>query len=313
LKTLLLQGNRLTALPTELGELQQLSGLGLADNPLTFPPPEVVRKGTSGVLSFLRAQHRSRRATEESGDGVEEEMEDRGTDSKEESTMLPRQPLKQTTLAPNDGPQYHQRSGPGPLVLPKQAHIHPHPPPSSPPHQRQAGRRGRGRRDVVGVKMGAGGRRSGGGQARLGERQERVIIHVPPLTSEEKLQANIAIEKQRSKESLEQWREEARLDHLKPPSVELGGPTASDTAPYATDRQHSPMQEAGQDMALASPLSDHGEVARKRVEHYNTALQTQRRQAGLISDASSDLLEAERRLAEVCPPATPQSYCGECQ
>ena len=95
-----------------------------------------------------------------------------------------------------DGPQYHQRSGPGPLVLPKQAHIHPHPPPSSPPHQRQAGRRGRGRRDVVGVKMGAGGR-SGGGQARLGERQERVIIHVPPLTSEEKLQANIAIEKQR--------------------------------------------------------------------------------------------------------------------
>lgn len=47
----------------------------------------------------------------------------------------------------------------------------------------------------------------------------------------------------RSKESLEQWREEARLDHLKPPSVELGGPTASDTAPYATDRQHSPMPE----------------------------------------------------------------------
>ena len=67
--------------PLLKGELQQLSGLGLADNPLTFPPPEVVRKGTSGVLSFLRAQHRSRRATEESGDGVEEEMEDRGTDS----------------------------------------------------------------------------------------------------------------------------------------------------------------------------------------------------------------------------------------
>ena len=52
-----------------------MSGLGLADNPLSFPPPEVVRKGTSGVLSFLRAQHQFRRATEESGDGVEEEKD----------------------------------------------------------------------------------------------------------------------------------------------------------------------------------------------------------------------------------------------
>ncbi|CAI8017402.1 hypothetical protein GBAR_LOCUS10568 [Geodia barretti] len=188
--------------------------------------------------------------------------------------------------------------GSGPLV-PKQAHIHPHPPPSSPPYQRQAGKRGRRKIDAIDVKRGAGGRSGGemreGGQARLGERQGRVIVHVPPLTSEEKLQANTAIEKQRSKERLEQWREEARLDHLKPLS---GGSTASDTAPYATDRQHSPTAKAGQDLTLASPLSDHGEVARKRVEHYNTALQTQRRQAGLISDASSDLLEAERRLAE---------------
>ena len=72
------------------GELQQLSGLGLADNPLCFPPPEVVRKGTSAVLSFLRTQFQSRRATEEGGGmggEVEEEgghrgiMEDSGTDS----------------------------------------------------------------------------------------------------------------------------------------------------------------------------------------------------------------------------------------
>ena len=66
-------------------------------------------------------------------------------------------------------------------------------------------------------------------------------------------------------------------------------------------------------LPLSSIGSDHGEVARKRVEHYNTALQTQRRQAGLISDASSDLLEAERRLAEVCPPATLSHTVGECQ
>ena len=41
------------------------------------------------------------------------------------------------------------------------------------------------------------------------------------------------------------------------------------------------------------------EMVKVRVRHYNQTLQTQRRQAGLISDASSDLLEAEKRLAEV--------------
>ena len=38
----------------------------------------------------------------------------------------------------------------------------------------------------------------------------------------------------RSREGLEQWRAEARLDHLKPPAVE--SPAATDSAPYATDR-----------------------------------------------------------------------------
>ena len=46
-------------------------------------------------------------------------------------------------------------------------------------------------------------------------------------------------------------------------------------------------------------------MVRERVERYNLTLRAQRRQAGLISDASSDLLEAERRLAEVGHQAPP--------
>ena len=44
---------------------------------------------------------------------------------------------------------------------------------------------------------------------------------------------------------------------------------------------------------------DHDEVVRVRVQQYNNTLQSQRRQAGLITIPSSNLIEAERKLAEV--------------
>lgn len=45
--------------------------------------------------------------------------------------------------------------------------------------------------------------------------------------------------------------------------------------------------------------SNHEEVVRARVEQYNKTLQGQRRQVGLIAAPSSELLEAEMKLAEV--------------
>ena len=85
------------------------------------------------------------------------------------------------------------------LLLPKQAHIHPHPPPSSPPHLTHdlTGRKERGQIEKK-VAEGNRPRQRGGEKGRVvGGKQERVIVHVPPLTSEQKLQANIQIEKQR--------------------------------------------------------------------------------------------------------------------
>eukprot|EP00039_Didymoeca_costata_P009760 m.130020 g.130020 ORF g.130020 m.130020 type:complete len:294 (-) comp14593_c0_seq2:673-1554(-) len=54
LRTLLLQGNLLSSLPTELGNIKALKALSLADNPLHFPPRDVVARGVSVVLSWLR-------------------------------------------------------------------------------------------------------------------------------------------------------------------------------------------------------------------------------------------------------------------
>lgn len=60
------------------GELSQLNGLGLADNPLTSPPPHVVREGTNAVLSYLRDQLRV-------GKEEEEKDEEGGVGAKAES------------------------------------------------------------------------------------------------------------------------------------------------------------------------------------------------------------------------------------
>ncbi|KAM6443311.1 leucine-rich repeat-containing protein 27 isoform 1-T2 [Liasis olivaceus] len=54
LKTLLLERNPIKRLPVELGNLVSLTALNLRHCPLEFPPLEVVQKGLSVILCFLR-------------------------------------------------------------------------------------------------------------------------------------------------------------------------------------------------------------------------------------------------------------------
>ncbi|KAJ7324098.1 hypothetical protein JRQ81_017118, partial [Phrynocephalus forsythii] len=54
LKTLLLERNPIKRLPIELGNLSSLTALNLRHCPLEFPPPEVIQKGLTVILSFLR-------------------------------------------------------------------------------------------------------------------------------------------------------------------------------------------------------------------------------------------------------------------
>lgn len=92
-----------------------------------------------------------------------------------------------------------------PLVLLKQAHIHPHPPPSSPSHSpstnHQQARTVQRRERRKTTKQQATVEERGGQERQLvtdlKDRGERLGVHVHPLSSEEKLHANILIEKQR--------------------------------------------------------------------------------------------------------------------
>ncbi|XP_064085757.1 uncharacterized protein LOC135200921 [Macrobrachium nipponense] len=92
LQVLLLQGNRLTALPVVLGTLTEITTLQVSDNPLSFPPRDVINGGTRAILSFLKSKCPKgekppttssssaprRKAKEEGGDEDEEEEEEEG-------------------------------------------------------------------------------------------------------------------------------------------------------------------------------------------------------------------------------------------
>ncbi|XP_013395035.1 leucine-rich repeat-containing protein 27 isoform X2 [Lingula anatina] len=54
LRNLLLEHNELKSLPLELGLVMSLNGLNINNNPLEFPPAEVIEKGTHDILTYLR-------------------------------------------------------------------------------------------------------------------------------------------------------------------------------------------------------------------------------------------------------------------
>jgi len=59
LRTLLLQGNQITRLPVELGNVPSLTGLNIADNPVEYPPKTVLQHGTHEILKYLRLELQS--------------------------------------------------------------------------------------------------------------------------------------------------------------------------------------------------------------------------------------------------------------
>uniref|UniRef100_A0A4W3JVS1 Leucine-rich repeat-containing protein 27 n=2 Tax=Callorhinchus milii TaxID=7868 RepID=A0A4W3JVS1_CALMI len=54
LRTLLLEGNPIRKLPVELGNLTSLKAINLRNCPIEFPPDNVLHQGLSAILEFLR-------------------------------------------------------------------------------------------------------------------------------------------------------------------------------------------------------------------------------------------------------------------
>ncbi|XP_035661040.1 uncharacterized protein LOC118405599 [Branchiostoma floridae] len=54
IKKLILSHNRISCLPLNLSRLAQLEDMNITGNPLTYPPPDVRKKGTAAIMDFLR-------------------------------------------------------------------------------------------------------------------------------------------------------------------------------------------------------------------------------------------------------------------
>ncbi len=54
LRYLLLENNKIKKLPKELANLRNLAALNLIDNPIEYPPMEIVQKGSKAVQEYLK-------------------------------------------------------------------------------------------------------------------------------------------------------------------------------------------------------------------------------------------------------------------
>ncbi|XP_074641989.1 leucine-rich repeat-containing protein 27-like [Tubulanus polymorphus] len=92
LRNLLLEGNQLQSLPLELGLIPTLNGLNLTDNPIEFPPAEIIQQGCPEILLYLRemllnkSQGKSPQSLTANDLNKLTEMSIRGGDSDEDSS-----------------------------------------------------------------------------------------------------------------------------------------------------------------------------------------------------------------------------------
>ena len=49
-----MSSNRLTALPTSLGNLHRTEYFDVADNPLVYPPPAIMQETAATIFRYLR-------------------------------------------------------------------------------------------------------------------------------------------------------------------------------------------------------------------------------------------------------------------
>ncbi|XP_046556441.1 leucine-rich repeat-containing protein 27-like [Haliotis rubra] len=123
LRNLLLEGNNLRTLPLELGFVGTLNGLNITNNPLEFPPLEVLEKGTVEVLRFLTEMLEAKSAKFTNGDSILLSKEDSSSDDEWDGSLGEIARMRQRARSKH----HHKSAGSNPDIgglVPHSAELH---------------------------------------------------------------------------------------------------------------------------------------------------------------------------------------------
>ncbi|XP_067657076.1 leucine-rich repeat-containing protein 27-like isoform X4 [Haliotis asinina] len=123
LRNLLLEGNNLRTLPLELGFVSTLNGLNITNNPLEFPPLEVLEKGTVEVLRFLTEMLEAKSAKFTNGDSILLSKEDSSSDDEWDGSLGEIARMRQRARSKH----HHKSAGSNPDIgglVPHSAELH---------------------------------------------------------------------------------------------------------------------------------------------------------------------------------------------
>lgn len=262
LKTLLLQGNRLVSLPAQLCRLSQLTGLNISHNPLQDPPREITDKGTKAVLGYLR------------------EMLDDEYDSSDSSSSLADSGEGSSTYIPLKPPvKFTLKAKTSALPTPEMKSIVLRP--QSKPLSSKS------RTPKKKIKK---------------SRTEHAAPPIKPSQTESKkaiskAQINKSLDKLKSKQGLEEWRDQAKQMQKWMQNEEEVYQRAVDTAPFATQSTEKPESPEPVHQDVSTDV-EKAVFMEQLVHKHMTKLEDKRKQAGIILNPSSQLQEAEKSLAE---------------
>ncbi|XP_064382341.1 leucine-rich repeat-containing protein 40-like isoform X3 [Halichondria panicea] len=274
LRTLLLEGNRIISLPPQLGRLRHLTGLNLSNNPLENPPKHIVQKGTKVVLQHLLKLLR------EYEEDSEQMFNGESNTANSSPTHIESNPSNETAshhhIDVNSMQRLHVSSKLGlPLpLLSKQIPLHAHPQSPCFAIKRKHFNKERSVNSPECLVVNKKCVKKMETSTKIHNVTQGIKKQPPPpkLSAEEKLEISVTIEKRKAVETLKVWREEARELKRK------------------QDQQAIDRQNAFRDVRETE--------LRTRINKHMLELATLRKQAGLISSPSDELLQAEKKLAE---------------
>jgi hypothetical protein len=281
LRTLLLEGNQLIELPCELGNLDKLSGLSLSSNPLQYPPKEIIEQGTKIVLEYLKEMSKQRIITPQ--------MFEHDSSDEDNDPQLDKESIKKYHTSDSLSKSNHRDINLKGVYLSKA---------TLQARQKNHSKKSLELRNTLSNSSKNGTHNEFEEDGKSVNRKEKIQR---AKTTKDKEDIERELSRERSKQSLNEWKEETKRLQIKAKNVTY---TGGRKAPFAVDGEGKTSAQLSiqsfNDDSSSTSKEDSEVLITEWTKGYARKLQETRENGGLLSNpASDDLLEAEHKLAEV--------------